>query len=153
MEIITQLEDERITQSQDVPRSNRQYISAEKIRLLAQTKFKQSREGITYEDLVNDGSFKCVNFGQRAQDTLHYHKREGNLFTQGRTNPQQYFATEDDAEMAAIFREKNTHSDPTEGSSILPMPLQMGIILQEGMGLPLLTHLGIVGYRIFIMHS
>jgi len=113
VEIITQLEDERITQSQDVPRSNRQYISAEKIRLLAQTKFKQSREGITYEDLVNDGSFKCVNIGQRAQDTLHYHKREGNLFTQGRTNPQQYFATEDDAEMAAIFREKNTHSDPT----------------------------------------
>jgi RecA/RadA recombinase len=110
---ITQLEGERTTQSQDVLRGYRQYISAEKIRLLAQTKFKQSRKGLTYENLVNDGHFKCANTAQHARDTLHYHKREGHLFTFGRTNPQQYFATKDEAEMATIYREKNTHSDPT----------------------------------------
>jgi DNA-directed RNA polymerase sigma subunit (sigma70/sigma32) len=57
---ITQLEGERITHSQDVLSGNRQYISAENIRLLAQIKFKQSGEGLTYEDLVSDGPFKCV---------------------------------------------------------------------------------------------
>jgi RecA/RadA recombinase len=110
---ITQLEGERITHSQDVLSGNRQYISAENIRLLAQIKFKQSGEGLTYEDLVSDGPFKCVESEQRAQDTLHYHHKKGHLFTFRRTNPQQYFASEDDAEMAAIPREKNTHSDPT----------------------------------------
>lgn len=111
---ITQSKGERTTHSQDVLRGNRQYISAENIRLLAQIKFKQcGEEGLTYEDLVNDGPFKCVESQQRAQDTLHYHHKKGHLFTFGRTNPQQYFASEDDAEMAAISREKNTHSDPT----------------------------------------
>lgn len=112
MQNITQLENERVTHSQDVLRGDRQYISAATIRLLAQKKFKQGREeGLTYEDLIYDGPFKCVECEQRAQDTLHYHHKKGHLFTYRRTNPQQYFATPDDAEMAAIYRKKNTHSD------------------------------------------
>jgi DNA repair protein RadA len=110
---ITQLEDERITHSRDAPRDNRQYISADNIKSLAKTKFKQSLEGLTYEDLVNDGPFKCADSEQRARDTLYYHYGEGHLFTFGRPIPQQYFATQDDAEKAAIYREKNTHSHPT----------------------------------------
>jgi DNA repair protein RadA len=113
IEIITQLEDDRITQSRDDSRGIRQYISTKKIRLLAQTKFEQSGEGLTCEDLANDGPYKCVDDEQRARDTLHYHHKKRHLFTIGRKYPQQYFASPDDAEKATIYREKNTHSHPT----------------------------------------
>jgi hypothetical protein len=145
VENIAQLEGERITHSQDVLRGNRQYISAENIRLLAQTKFKQRRKGLTYEDLVDDGPFKCTESEQRARDTLHYHHKKAHLFTSGRTNPQQYFATPDDAEMAAIHREKNTHSHP-KGLGILI--LQM-VILPLGKGLHSLTPSNIARCRTF----
>ncbi len=130
IEIITQLEDDRITQSQDDSTANRQYIPVEKIKSLAQKKFEQTGEGLTWEDLVNDGPFKCAENKQSAQDTLYYHYGEGHLFTLGRTNPQQYFATPDDVEKATIYREKNTHSDPRGLGLRL---LQMGNPLRRGM--------------------
>jgi hypothetical protein len=79
IEIITQLEDNRITQSRDISRGISQYISVEKIKSLAETKFEQTGEGLTWKDLVNDGPFKCAENKQSAQDKLYYHYGEETL--------------------------------------------------------------------------
>jgi hypothetical protein len=75
IEIITQLSNDRITQSRDVSRGNRQYIPVEKIKLFAKKKFEQSGEGLTWENLVNDGPFKCADSEQHAQKGV-----KGNFF-------------------------------------------------------------------------
>jgi hypothetical protein len=103
------------SQQQLKPRNHR--VSAERIRNLAHTKFENTgrTRGLTIDDLVREGPYKCVDTKRQAQDTIHNHKKAGNLYprTPG-TKPQQYFATEDEAKVAVINSQRNTQLDPSE---------------------------------------
>jgi hypothetical protein len=91
-------------------------ITADDIRRLAHAKFENSgkRLGLTWQDLVNKGPYKSVDTKLEAQDTIHHHKKEKNLYTNSPgTKPQQYFATEDEAKIAAINNRLNTQLNPS----------------------------------------
>lgn len=91
-------------------------ITADDIQCLAHTKFENSKKrlGLTWQDLVNEGPYKRVDTKLEAQDTLHHHKKEKNLYTNSPgTKPQQYFATEDEAKIAVINNRLNTQLNPS----------------------------------------
>ena len=106
------------TRSRRTTPCNRHCISASEIKSAAEKKFKLCKQGITYKDIAGKGPFELTDSEQHARESLQYQHKRKNLFTYKRTNPQQYFATLDQAEMAALSKEENTYSDP-KGSKLV----------------------------------
>jgi hypothetical protein len=94
-------------------KQKRQYNRARAVQSIANDKFERTGKGLTYWDLYKDRRYKLVSTDKQARNTLYYAKNAGFLHTSPvMTIPQQYFATKDQAELAAI---KNTHSQTTQG--------------------------------------
>jgi hypothetical protein len=94
-------------------------VTKEDIQGLASLKFKSTDKGLTYKDLLKP-KYKRANTEKDAKRTLNYHHiRKHNLHTKGRTTPQQYFSSQQDAQLAY---DKNHR----EKSSVYSQP--MGVV-------------------------
>ncbi len=95
---------------------HRSYIHSSTIIEIATNKFKKTRKGITYIDLIDAG---IALHKTHAQDILKYHLRTGNLFTLKDRRPQQYYPTPIKAEVIEKIA-KNTPIDPSGVGILLP---------------------------------
>jgi hypothetical protein len=111
-------------------------ITAEEIKQLAKTIFREKERGLTYVDLVK-GPYRRVETAVRARNILQYHRKRGNLYTIFPiTIPQQFFAEKGHAELAAYYNKKTTYRDPTEvrnyaENSSYPVPGSPGLLAQR----------------------
>jgi hypothetical protein len=92
------------------------YLKWKDVEAAAANKYKDYGEGITYQDILKRFPELGKSDGQ-AQDVLRNYKNKGKLYTSHRTKPQQYFLSNEQAELAAFNYRKSTHSDPIGGTT------------------------------------
>jgi hypothetical protein len=108
-----------ILQKQQQQQQKRHYIRGEVLQSVVNKKFENSgeREGLTYWDLYKAPQYKLVQTDTQAKDLIKHGKKGGFLHPSiNRTNPQEYFSTKDQAELAYIHNNHNkkiTHLYPT----------------------------------------
>jgi hypothetical protein len=95
-------------------------VTREEIQGLASLKFKSTdyKKGLIWKDLLKE-KYKCADTQKDAQRILKYHVVNHNLFTKGRTSPQQYFATLQDAQLAYENNHKELFSIPTQPMGVV----------------------------------
>lgn len=92
------------------------YLKWTDVEAAAANKYKDYGEGITYQDILKRFPELGKTDGQ-AQDVLRNYKNKGKLYTSHRTKPQQYFLSNEQAELAALNYKKSTYSNLIEGTS------------------------------------
>ena len=109
----THFEEKAHVHKQQQRRRYLKWIDAE---AAAANKYRDYGEGITYQDILKQFPGLVKTDGQ-AQDILRNYKNKGKLYTCHRTKPQQYFLSNEQAELAAFNYRKSTHSDPIGGTT------------------------------------
>ena len=99
----------------------REFILKGQIRAIAAKKFEEKEtfaEGITFRDLCH-GKYNIVETEQQAKNLLQYHKKNGFLFTKKPMSiPQEYFATQDQADTAAKLQEYKARTIPIDPTGV-----------------------------------
>ena len=96
-------------------------VSVFKIKVIAAKVFDEKGRGITFYDVCK-GKYKVVETLQQARNLLKYHKKKGNLYSNTLiTIPQQYYATQEQAQTAASiqeYRNRTLFTHPTRGKPL-----------------------------------
>lgn len=92
------------------------YLKWIDVEAAAANKYRNYGNGISYQDILKRFP-ELVKTERQAQDVLRNYKNKGKLYTCHRTKPQQYFLSNEQAELAAFHYRKSTHSDPIEGTT------------------------------------
>ncbi len=92
------------------------YLKWIDVEAAAANKYRNYGEGITYHDILKRFP-ELIKTDEQAQNVLRNYKNKGKLYTCHRTKPQQYFLSNEQAELSAFNYRKSTHSDPIEGTA------------------------------------
>jgi hypothetical protein len=105
-------------------------VSVFKIKIIAAKVFEEKGRGITFYDVCK-GKYKVVDTLQQARNLLKYHKKKGNLYSNTPiTIPQQYYATQEQAQTAASiqeYRNRTLFTHPTGLRNRKAIHLLLGI--------------------------
>jgi hypothetical protein len=109
-------ENEPVYRHQQQQQRRQRYLKWIDVEAATAKKYRDNGEGITYQDILNCFPALVRTNGQ-AQDILRNNKNKGKLYTGHRTKPQQYFLSNEQAQLATLNYKKCTRSDPIEDTT------------------------------------